>query len=192
MSGRLPGPERRQQLLDVALDVFGVGGYAEASMSEIARTAGITKPVVYQHFVSKRALFLEVLGECGQRLETAIEKATADAEGPRETVENGFNAFMEFFRENPAMFRTMFSDANRSDPEFAAEVHRIEMVVAERIAALIDIEGMSPSDRRLLAHGIVGLAEAACRHWMDNDTGLEAERVAELLASFTWTGLRGR
>ena len=191
MSTRLPGPERRQQLLDAALEIFGIGGYAEASMAEIARTAGITKPVVYQHFPSKRALFLEVLGECGERLEAAIEKATANAGGPRHQVEQGFGAFVQFFSDNPAMFRTMFSDANRSDPEFAAEVYRIEMVVAERIAALIDIDDLTESDRRLLAHGIVGMAEGACRHWMQGTSGLDPERVGELLAHLTWTGLRG-
>lgn len=160
-------------------------------MAEIARAAGITKPVVYQHFVSKRELFLEVLDECGRRLEDAIDKATANAEGPREQVEQGYGAFVQFFSDNPAMFRTMFSDANRSDAEFASEVHRIEMVVAERIAALITIDGLSENDRRLLAHGIVGLAEGACRHWMDGTSGLEPERVGQLLAELTWAGLRG-
>jgi AcrR family transcriptional regulator len=191
MSQRLPGPERRRQLLDVAVEIFGVGGYDQASMSDIAAAAGITKPVVYQHFSSKRALFLEVLRECGRRMEEAIDKATADAAGPHHQVEQGFAGFMGFFESHPAMFRILFSDANRADPEFADEVHRVELVVAERIAALIEIEDLDPEDRRLLAVGIVGLGEAACRHWMTGESGLSAADTAALLANLAWTGLRG-
>lgn len=191
MNTRLPGPQRRRQLLDVALETFGVGGYAEASMADIARAAGITKPVVYQHFTSKRALFLEVLDECGRRLESEVEKATANAAGPREQVEQGFSAFVRFFDENPAMFRTMFSDANRSDPEFADRMHRTELLLADRIASLIDVEDLTEADRTMLAHSIVGMAEGACRHWMSGDAQLPAERVGQLLADLAWAGLRG-
>ena len=191
MSQRLPGPERRQQLLDVAMETFGRGGYAEASMADIAAAAGITKPVVYQHFASKRALFLEVLRECGRSLELQIEKSTAAASSPRELVEQGFAGFISFFEQHPETFRILFSDANRSDPEFAEEVHRVELVVAERIASLIDIPDLTDDDRRLLAVGIVGLGESAARLWMSGESGLSADRVAALLAELTWAGLRG-
>ncbi len=191
MSQRLPGPERRQQLLGVAMETFGRGGYAQASMAEIAAAAGITKPVVYQHFPSKRALFLEVLRECGHSLELQIEKSTAAASSPRELVEHGFQGFISFFEEHPETFRILFSDANRSDPEFAEEVHRVELVVAERIASLIDIPNLTDAERRLLAVGIVGLGESAARLWMSGESGLSADRVAALLAELTWAGLRG-
>lgn len=192
MSGRLRGPERRQQLLEVALEVFGIGGYSEASVSHIAKAAGITKPVVYQHFASKRALFIEVLDECGRRLEANIDKATANASGPRSQVEMGLSSFVQFFADNPAAFRTMFSDANRSDPEFSARVHQIEMVLANRIAGLIDVADLTEAERALLAHSIIGLAEGACRYWIETDSDLEAERVGKLLADLTWAGLRAK
>ncbi|MGI9623643.1 MAG: TetR/AcrR family transcriptional regulator [Acidimicrobiales bacterium] len=192
MNQRLPGPERRQQLLDVALEMFGVGGYSEASVAEIATAAGITKPVVYQHFDSKRALFLEVLRECGRRMEAEIDRATSQAAGPREQVQSGFRAFFRFFDENPASFRVLFSDANRSDPEFAAEAHRVEVAVAERIATLIEIESLNPDERRLLAVGIVGMAESTCRQWMSASTDVSAERAAELMSELAWAGLRGQ
>lgn len=189
--GRLPGPERRKQLLDVALDVFGVGGYSEASMSDIAAAAGVTKPVVYQHFPSKRALFLEVLDECGRSMQTAVEKATSNAGSGREQVEQGFRAFVGFFEERPAAFRVLFSDVSRSDPEFAAKGRAVELAVAERITDLITVENLSAPERSVLAHGIVGLAEGACRHWMDHETAIDTERVSRLLANLAWSGLRG-
>lgn len=191
MNARLSGPERRQQILDRALEAFGVGGYDAASMSTIAAAAGITKPVVYQHFLSKRALFLEVLSDCGQGMVDAVEKATAEATGPREQVACGFAAFVGYFRDRPEAFRVLFSEANRSDPEFAAEVHRVEMAVADRIAALITDGDLSSEDRRVVAHGIVGMAERACRYWMDEATSLDADRLADLLTRLTWAGMRG-
>ena len=60
MTGRLPAAERRQQLLDVAVATFSEQGYRNTSMNDIAEAAGVTKPVLYQHFPSKRELFLEL------------------------------------------------------------------------------------------------------------------------------------
>lgn len=193
---RLSGAERRQRILDVALERFGVGGYGAASMVEIAAAAGVTKPVVYQHFVSKRALFLEVLTDCGQRMVAAIEKATADASTPREQVASGFDAFVQFFADHPPAFRVLFSEANRADDEFAAEVARVERVMADRIASLLTIDDLGDAGRRLVAHGIIGLAEGAVRFWMESETpdppgSLDAGRVADLLTTVTWAGLRG-
>lgn len=193
---RLSGAERRQQILDVALELFGVGGYDAASMADIAAAAGVTKPVVYQHFVSKRALFLEVLTDYGQRMVAAIEKATADASSPREQVASGFEAFVRFFADHPPAFRVLFSEASRADAEFAAEVERVEHVVADRIASLLTIDDLADADRRLVAHGIIGMAEGAVRYWMECEPvpapgALDAERVAAMLTTVTWAGLRG-
>ncbi len=190
MNTRLPAAQRRQQLLDVAVEIFGVGGYGEASVADIAAAAGVTKPVVYQHFDSKRALFLEVLRECSDRMQDQIEKATAEASSPREQVEEGFGSMVRYFHDNPAAFRILFSDVSRSDPEFAHAVHRVEMVVADRIADLIVIEDLTAEERRVLAHGVLGMAEGVLRNYVDNPD-VAVDRVADLLSTLAWTGLRG-
>src|SRR5207248_10683881 len=89
-STRLPAPRRRRQLLDVALHVFADRGYHATSMNDLAETAGVTKPVLYQHFRSKRALYLELLEDVGGQLRDTISKATTEANGPREQVHEGF------------------------------------------------------------------------------------------------------
>jgi AcrR family transcriptional regulator len=68
MAVRLPAPERRRQLLDVALEAFSARGFHPTSMHEIAEAAGVTKPVLYQHFSSKRELYLELLDDVAGRL----------------------------------------------------------------------------------------------------------------------------
>src|SRR3712207_1523157 len=93
---RLPAAERRRQLLDVALATFAHRGFHPTSMNEIAEAAGVTKPVLYQHFASKRQLYLELLDDVGGRPLEAIAKATASAAGPREQVVNGLTAYFRF------------------------------------------------------------------------------------------------
>src|SRR3954449_3731388 len=97
---RLPAARRRRQLLDVALGVFAARGMHGTSMDDIAEAAGVTKPVLYQHFRSKRALFLELLDEVGQHLLTAITNATSTAATPREQVERGLTAYFQFVADH--------------------------------------------------------------------------------------------
>src|SRR6202049_1102795 len=99
---RLPAEQRRRQLLDVALDTFAERGFHATSMDDVAAAAGVTKPVLYQHFPSKRALFLELLDELGRTLLDELAGATAAAHTGRERVEGGFAAYFRFVSANEA------------------------------------------------------------------------------------------
>src|SRR6516162_3903861 len=74
---RMPADQRRQQLFDVARERFSQQGFHATSMDEIAEAAGVTKPVLYQHFPSKRALYVELLEDTGRQLLTALAEARA-------------------------------------------------------------------------------------------------------------------
>ena len=93
MSLRMPAAERREQLLSVALDVFAGEGYHQTSMNQIAEAAGITKPVLYQHFVSKRELYLALIEEAGERLLHIITAPSITETNGRRRVELGFLAY---------------------------------------------------------------------------------------------------
>jgi AcrR family transcriptional regulator len=191
MTARLPAAERRQQLLDVALRVFGEQGFHHSSMNDIADAAGVTKPVLYQHFGSKRELYLEVLRDVGGRLRDAVGKAVAGAEGPRQQVESGFRAYFNWVNTTRGGFDVLFAGETRRDPEFTAEALKVETDIADAIAQLIVVEGLSTDRRRLLAYGIVGIAETTCRHWLTNDLNLSADELAGQVAELSWAGLRG-
>jgi AcrR family transcriptional regulator len=90
---RLPADRRREQLLDMALKLFASRGFNATTMEDIAEAAGVTKPLLYQHFDSKRALYLELADSVADSLVEAIGKAVADAEGPRQQVAGGFAAY---------------------------------------------------------------------------------------------------
>src|SRR5262249_46363450 len=105
MSTRLPAAARREQLLGVALEVFARHGFHGTAMNDVAGAAGVTKPVLYQHFQSKRQLYLALLEEVGQRLRQTIEKVGAEAGGPRAQVERGFRAYFRWVKEDRDAFR---------------------------------------------------------------------------------------
>lgn len=192
-SGRLPAAERRQQLLEVALETFAAKGFGETSMNEVAVAAGVTKPVLYQHFASKKALYHELVDEMGSRLEQAIFEAVAVAEGPRQQVEAGFRAYFRWAIGQGDAFRVLFSDRNRADAELAGAIDRVEAMVADRVASLIAIEGLSPDERQVLAYGVIGIAEATSRQWLQLGlgAGTDAEAFADQVARLAWSGLRG-
>lgn len=191
MSSRLPAARRKEQLLDVAMHVFAARGFHQTSMNDVADAAGVTKPVLYQHFSSKRSLYLELLRTVGSRLLSAIQDATTTAGRPREQVEYGLRAYFAFVQDQPAAYRLMFGGGTRRDAEFAEEAAQVERSIAGVIAELIRVDGMPDDDRLVMAHGIVGLAEGTSRHWMQDATGLEADDVATLVADLAWRGLRG-
>lgn len=190
---RLPAAERREQLLQVALETFAAKGFHETSMNEVAEAAGVTKPVLYQHFASKKALYNELVDEMGARLERTIFDAAVAADGPRQQVEAGFRAYFGWAVAQGPAFRVLFSDRNRADADLAQAVARVESVVADRVASLIDIPGLSDDERHVLAFGVVGIAESTSRQWLQLGLagGTDADAFADKVAQLAWSGLRG-
>ena len=200
---RLTADARRRQLFAVALTLFAEHGYSATTMDDIAESAGVTKPLVYQHFESKRALYLELLDVFSTEMIERIVAATAAAEGPRQQVETGFAAYFELMVGNEDAFRILYGRDAPDDPELGAALRRVEEAIAVAIDPLIDA-GLEPSHRLLLAHAVVGMAEGASRHWLDAnrntdgtdtraagvDRQAEAGRLAAQLADFAWAGLR--
>jgi len=191
---RLPAAQRRRQLLDVALAAFSDGGYHGTSMDDVAAAAGVTKPVLYQHFGSKRALYVELLDDVGGRLMDVIAKAAAEAHGPARQVEAGFRAYFRFVEHGEPAFRLLFGGGSKRDEAFAERVRLVENAIAELIATFITAE-LPPEQTLTLAHGIVGMAESTCRHWLlQRSAGratATAEEMADQLAELAWAGLRG-
>lgn len=200
---RLPAAARRRQLTRVAIEVFSRRGYDSTSMDDIAEEAGVTKPVLYQHFRSKRSLYEELLEEVGSEMLQAIDEAVAAADGPRQQVEAGFTAYFRFVDERRSAFRLLFASGAPRDEELAGALQRVEETLADEVDSLIAAD-VEPSHRRVLAYAVVGMAEGASRHWLVPDRNrpapdfrgpegyppLDPERVARHLADLAWAGLR--
>jgi hypothetical protein len=136
-------------------------------------------------------LFVELLTEIGTELRETIAKATADAAGPHQQVENGFRAYFRFVGERTDAFRVLFGSGARRDPEFASFARAAESSIADAIAELIVVEGQPAAHRQLLAHGIVGMTEAASRYWLAHDREPDVDTLAAQLSGLAWAGMRG-
>jgi AcrR family transcriptional regulator len=158
-------------------------------MDDVAEAAGVTKPVLYQHFRSKRQLYLELLDDVGGRLMDAIAKATAEAGGPRLQVEAGFAAYVSFMTERPQAFPLLFGSGARRDPEFADAVRRVEDTIAEAVAGLIAAD-IDDAHRRVLAAAIIGMAEGVFRHWLASGSTVPPESLVHEMSDLAWAGLR--
>jgi AcrR family transcriptional regulator len=189
MQTRLPASARRRQLLDAALETFAARGFHATSMNGVAEAAGVTKPVLYQHFGSKRALYQELLDDVAATLQARIHAATATG-SPRSQVEAGFRAYFTFVAERRSRFTLLFGSGARRDAEFAGTVSRLEASVAEWVASLIDVD-IDDAHRRTLAYGIVGLAEATSRQWVTGALDVSPEELTAQTADLAWRGLRG-
>jgi AcrR family transcriptional regulator len=190
MSLRLPASERKEQILDVALTVFASKGYHDASMNDIAKLAGITKPVVYQHFASKRALYLALVEEVGNRMINSITKATGEVSDGRSQAERGTVAFFRWVSDDKNAFRFLFDSDTRNDGEFADAVRRVVDNAAESIAPLIAID-LDPSHLRTLAQGVVGATEGVARDLTNTGDAFDPNVVGKQVADLLWAGLRG-
>jgi AcrR family transcriptional regulator len=190
-SSRLPAAQRRRQLLRIARQVLARRGFYETTMAEIADSAGVTKPVLYQHFTSKRDLYTAVLQDIGERLLSAVLSAAAEAETPRQQVHLGFEAYVRFVEDDTEGFQILFCGTSRQDGEWATITGEVEHSIAQGIADLIDVPEISTAHRQALAHGIIGMAEGMMRYWQTGrDRELERDDLIHDLSALTWGGLR--
>lgn len=195
MRQRMPAAARRTQLLEVALERFASGGYRRTSMEEIADAAGVTKPVLYQHFRSKQQLFGELLSSVGQDLLHEVTSRAAAAATPYQRVLAGFRAYFDFVCQRPNAFKLVFGSDARLSGEFAPLVGQLEGEIAATIGRFIDAD-IDDEHRDLLGYAIVGLGEVAGRRWMAAGAAAGAdpagaERMALRMADLAWAGLRG-
>lgn len=190
MSVRLSASARREQLIDVAVGVFARNGYHTTSMNDVADAAGVTKPVLYQHFASKRDLYLALLESAGHRLLTRISKATAEADDGRAQTLAGFRSYFRWVAEDHDAFLLLFGSGSRRDEEFATAVRQITDELAGFIAPLIAVD-IPAEHRQTLAHAVVGMAEGASRRLVDAGTSFDPDALAEQIGALAWAGLRG-
>ena len=164
-------------------------------MADIAEAAGVTKPLVYQHFSSKRALYLELVDAIAQELLSAVRRAVMEADGPRQQVERGFAAYFRLVVSGEDEFRLLYGRDHADDKELGRALRTVEDAIAEAIGPLIDA-GLDDEHRRLLAYAVVGMAEGASREFMEQRTTSrrsveeEADRLARRVANLAWAGLR--
>ena len=191
-STRLPRPARRRQLLGAAREVFVAQGYHTAAMDEIAERAGVSKPVLYQHFPGKLELYLALLDESVAELVGAVSAALASTTDNRERVPATFRAFFEYVSGAGEAFRLVFESDLSNEPAVRARLDRASYECAEMVSEFIrEDAGVSNDEADLLGMALVGMAQVASRYWLSTERVIPQETAEDLLAKLAWRGISG-
>ncbi|HVE25248.1 MAG TPA: TetR/AcrR family transcriptional regulator [Sporichthya sp.] len=191
-AGRLPRTARRRQLLDAALSVFVAQGYHAAAMDDIADKAGVSKPVLYQHFPGKRDLYLALLDESASALMDAVQTAMSSTNDNNARVRATVSAYYEFVEDKTGAFRLVFESDLIGEPEVRDRLESVERQCADAVAAVIaEDTGLPDAEARLLGAGLAGIAQVTARSWAANGEPLPKDQAIDLVASLAWRGIRG-
>ena len=192
---RLTAEERRAGILDAALAVFSARGFHSSSIDDIAREAGISKALIYEHFESKQELYADLLernaNELFERLASAL--AGVEVESGAARLATGLDAFFAFVEERRDAWRILFRDV--VDPETSAVLGRMVEQVTAVVAALIAQDpGAQARDEqndqaiRVLAQMLVGGVQSVANWWAEHPE-VTREQAVEIVMDFAWIGL---
>jgi AcrR family transcriptional regulator len=190
--GRVPRAVREEQLLEVAEEVFAVQGYQGTSIEDIARTAGVTRPVVYDHFGSKEGIYLACVRRARSELERLIDEAAGTSNDPATQLWGGINAYFEFVERHGGAWDVLFGQGSAVAGPAAEEVTRQRFAtvhgIAELLKPFVSNEGVDDQAIEALAHALSGSGEQLAKWWRHNPH-LTREEVAGYHMAFAWLGL---
>jgi AcrR family transcriptional regulator len=185
-------PARRVQLLGAAQEVFVAQGYHAAAMDDIAERAGVSKPVLYQHFPGKLDLYLALLDHHSDALVEAVKGALDSTHDNKQRVAATMQAYFDFVDSHGGAFRLVFESDLMNEPAVRERVGRATQECAELVSALIaEDAGLPPEESMLLAVGLVGMAQVTARYWVSTAGTIPRDLAAELVANLSWRGIRG-
>ena len=193
---RLPRRARRAQLLESALEVFVAQGYHSAAMDDIAENAGVSKPVLYQHFPGKLDLYLALLDQAVDKVIDGTRAALESTDDNKLRVAATMQAFFAYVASEAGEFRLVFESDLTNEPAVRERIDRVTAECAGLIAHVIhDDTGLPDEQSRLLAVALVGMGEVSARFWLQDrlngsDT-IDQDTAAALVAGLAWRGIRG-
>jgi len=188
----MPRVARRAQLLESALEVFVAQGYHAAAMDDIAERAGVSKPVLYQHFPSKLDLYLALLAHSCDAIIDKCRTALSSTDDNKERVARTVEAFYDYVDSESGAFRLVFESDLTNEPAVREQVDRVTSECSEMIAVVIGEDtGLPQPASQLLAVSLVGMAQVSSRFWLEEDGDLSRADAAALVAGLAWRGIRG-
>lgn len=189
---RMPRDQRRAQLLGAAREIFVAQGYHAAAMDEIAIRAGVSKPVLYQHFPGKLDLYLALLDSSKDDLLEHLHRALASTDNNKQRVIATVNAYFEFVDNDSGAYRLLFESDLPNEPAVKHRLDRLTEVCSHEISQIIaEDTGLSAEESTLLAVGLVGIAQVTARYWLASGGSIPRSTAAELVAGLGWRGIRG-
>jgi AcrR family transcriptional regulator len=189
---RMPRVERRAQLLESALEVFVAQGYHSAAMDDIAERAGVSKPVLYQHFPGKLELYLALLEQSCDAMIAKVREALDSTHDNKERVARTVAAFYDYVASQSGAYRLVFESDLTNEPAVREQVDRVTSECSEILADVIQEDTSLPREAsQLLAVSLVGMAQVSSRFWLDGGGTLEIGEASRLVSGLAWRGIGG-
>ncbi|MEU5878000.1 TetR/AcrR family transcriptional regulator [Spirillospora sp. NPDC047279] len=187
---RLPLPARRDQLLDVAEKLFVENGYAAVTMEDIARAAGVTRPIPYKHFGTKEGVYLGCVQRARAGYEKSLLTAFAPDDEPRVKLAKGAEAFFEALESNPGRWLLLFGGNTVLPADYSDDLAALRFSTINAIADVLRSSAPRIPERRLqaLAHAVSGVGERLGHWWLAEPSMTRAELV-EHYTEICWAGL---
>ena len=186
---RMTGAERREQLLGIARAVFAEKGYEATSIEEIAERAGVTRPVVYEHFGGKEGIHAVVVDREVTRLSDLLATALREAGSNREAAEWAAAAFLRFIEEESNGFRILTRDApSGAGRSLASVLSDVAARTEQLLAAAFERRGFDPQIAPMYAQMLVGAVAQVGEWWLEvGDPPRDV--VAAHIINLMWNGL---
>jgi AcrR family transcriptional regulator len=161
-------------------------------MDEIAERAGVSKPVLYQHFPGKLDLYLALLDDSVQALTGTIRDALASTTDNKQRVSATFQAFFDFVASTGEAFRLVFESDLRNDAAVRDRLDAAMRVHADMISEFIrEDAGLGDDEAHLLGIGLVGMAQISATYWLGTDRAIPKDAAEQLMARLAWRGISG-
>jgi AcrR family transcriptional regulator len=186
---RMTGRERREQLLDIGRRLFAGRGFEGTSVEEIAAQAGVSKPVVYEHFGGKEGLYAAVVDRETRKLLDSFTTALSGTK-PRILLEQAAFALLDYVEESSDGFRILVRDSPvpQSTGTFASLISDVATKVEHLLVAQFRQRGFNPKHAPMYAQMLVGMVALTGQWWLDVRRPRKAE-VAAHLVNLAWNGL---
>ena len=185
--GRVPRPVRERQLLEFAEALFAERGYGGASMDELARRAGVTKPVVYELFGSKDGLFGACVDRSIERLAADISTAVRAEDEPEARLRAGGLAFIRFAAGNRVAWDLMSMGGSFEEKARAVRSSQAELI--RELMAEMARDDVDQRELEVAAHAVNAAYEGVA-HWMWAHPDVPIEQIADWIADLLIPGLR--
>ena len=188
---RMTGVARREQLVAVGRSLFATKGFDATSVEEVASTAGVSKPVVYEHFGGKEGLYAVVVDREVQNLVGSLTRSLTSSTHPREIVENAALALLDYIEANSDGFRVLVRDApdDRTSGSFSSVIGDVAVQVEHLLADQFGQTSIDPRWAPLYAQMMVGLIAQVGQWWLD-ERRTPKDVVAAHCVNLAWNGLR--
>ncbi|KOV89673.1 TetR family transcriptional regulator [Nocardia sp. NRRL S-836] len=186
----MTGGERREQLLTVSRSLFAEKGFEATSIEEIAHRAGVSKPVVYEHFGGKEGVYAVVVDREMRRLMNQIATALEGGSHPRELLEQAAGALLDYIEGSTDGFRILVRDSPvaSSSGTFSSLLNDIASQVEHVLAVHFAQRGYDRELAALYAQALVGMVALTGQWWLEVRKP-EKDEVAAHLVNLAWKGL---